>query len=304
MPCCTVHQPGACKAAGPAQAGDVDVIAAQEGAAWADRLRRRNGFREGDAGHGLTRCHGRHQTAQKHHLAILRLGLRQLLLPVRGRLEPGRGHDRHRPVDAFQKARRIARDPARQRAAGVRPLFRQRRKPALAILRRLARDRMVQRRAQRIDVAPGSRVARSRIELVRRVAVLHHAEAGILLRLAHRTAPRRAEVDQDRLAFRGQEDVVRRDVAMQQPPPVDVPDGRNQLARDRHDLVGCQGALAFVDDLQQVVAPDMIHRHIGSIVVLEHLMHADDVRVRQQSQAPRLVQEAFHDPLHLVARAL
>ena len=58
------------------------------------------------------------------------------------------------------------------------------------------------------------------------------------------------------------------------------------------DLIRREGLIGRVQDVVQVFAVDVVDGHVGGVVVLEHLMHADDVGMHQPRQAFRLVHEA------------
>ena len=76
---------------------------------------------------------------------------------------------------------------------------------------------------------------------------------------------------------------------------VDEIDRAEHLLQQDHDLRRGKGSVRRVQDVVQVFAVDEVDRHVGGVVVFEHLMHADDVRVNQFGQAPRLVDEVLHE---------
>ena len=96
------------------------------------------------------------------------------------------------------------------------------------------------------------------------------------------------------------QDVVRRDVAVQDLLVVNEADRAKHLFEDVLGLGRGQIGVRILDDVQQVTAADEIQRHIGGVVVLENLMHTDDVRVVQLGKAAGLLHEQADDRLQLV----
>ena len=85
---------------------------------------------------------------------------------------------------------------------------------------------------------------------------------------------------------------------------VNVPDRGDQLRGNLDDLVRLEIDLVFINDFKKIISADIVHRHVGRVVVLEGLMDADDIRMRELGKAAGLVQEALDDLLHVTLGAL
>ncbi len=200
-----------------------------------------------------------------------------------------------RAVDGFQEPRRIGREPAGERHVRVGPVFGKCCQPGLPVHRRLARDQVVDRGPKRVKIAPRALIGPRDVEFLRRVAVLDHAQrrhgAGGLRGMF----PRRAKVDQDRLAGLVDQHVVGRDVAVQHVVVVDEADRMQKLLGDLDDVLGRKRLALAVDDLLQVKPVDVVQRHVGGAVVFEDVVDRDDVRMDDLGQAARLADEKLDD---------
>ena len=106
--------------------------------------------------------------------------------------------------------------------------------------------------------------------------------------------PRRAEVDQDRLIVRVQQDVVGGNVPMQHPAVVDILDRAERLARQRLDFLRSEAIAVLFDHREQIEAVDVIDRHVSGLVLFEDLVHLDDVLVVERCQSMRFLDEVLH----------
>ncbi len=105
----------------------------------------------------------------------------------------------------------------------------------------------------------------------------------------------RAEVEQDRAAVRADVNIVRLDVAVDEPcvvyqfQPVQNRQQDSHQLRFRHRLAPfeqCRERLAFLET----------HHHVGGIVELEHRVHTNNVRMVKLGERTRFADEALQPP--------
>jgi hypothetical protein len=82
---------------------------------------------------------------------------------------------------------------------------------------------------------------------------------------------------------------------VQDPDLMDELHRREHLLQHRHDLIRREGLIGRVENIVQVAPVDVVDGHVGGVVVLKHLMHADDVGMHQPCQAFRLGQETVDE---------
>ena len=84
---------------------------------------------------------------------------------------------------------------------------------------------------------------------------------------------------------------------------VKVFNGPQQFQKHVLDIGRCEMRAIGFDDLQQFAALNEIKRHIGGAIVLEHLMHADNVGMAQLCQTAGFLAEQRHDRLEIRLQA-
>ena len=76
---------------------------------------------------------------------------------------------------------------------------------------------------------------------------------------------------------------------------VDVTDGRNQLSRNRNDVIRGKGCATILDQIQKIWSIDVVDGHVGGFIVFKNLVHADDVGMLQHRQVARFIdKELYH----------
>ena len=161
--------------------------------------------------------------------------------------------------------------------------------------RHLAGEELEEHDAERVDVGLGVDVAALRL-LGRDVVAgsEHGAGRGLLRGRLHRA--RDPEVGHLRLALAVQEDVLRLDVAVDEPVLVREREAARDLDRELERTVDGQRAVSD-DHLLQVVAGDVLEDDVGAAVGLAAVDHGDDVRVREPGDELCLAGEAVDDVL-------
>ena len=192
----------------------------------------------------------------------------------------------HRRVDCREELRPIA---------ALRPLERGHHAvlehPGRRLGRHLARHAQIERRTERVDIGPRPlRADIARVLLLRGVALLYDTRQ----RPAHvgDDTARGAEVEQHGRTVGTDDDVVRRDVAMQEVGFVHHLDRIEQRPQQAVELLLSRRppeALQPGFHARSALEP---HDHIGGAVRLEHADHAHDGRVIELRERARLAQEA------------
>ena len=154
--------------------------------------------------------------------------------------------------------------------------------------------------AQRVDVRIGACACATLILLWRRIAVAAHLADAV--GAGSTGVPRRAEVDQHRLSYFAvtQDDVARRDIAMQQPLIVH---GVQRIAeRAEHFCQRLRSEPAMLGQmLTQRFAWHILHDEICRTVFFKIILNAGDVGVVASHQAPALLDEIGEPTLEYVA---
>ena len=262
------------------------VAAGAAGAAW-DGLGGWGGLRGGLF--LARRRHGQHR--RRSRLRHRRRPVRpfQQRPELRDVLRPRLRPDRQRGVDRVQERRAVSPGMAdRQRLQGVVH------HAAGRCDGRAAGDRVVDHAGQRVEVGPWTLQHRAAVLLDRRE--VRFQEGGQRLGLVADHPPRRAEVEQQRTAG-GEQDVVRRDVAMEALRRMQhrhrveqgVEPGAQLRFRSRSAERGQRGLQGrpFVEG----------HRHVGGTVGFPEAEHLDQRRMVEAGQQPRLVDEALQPGL-------
>ena len=149
--------------------------------------------------------------------------------------------------------------------------------------RRPAGEALVQHHAERVQVGSLVHRAAQRARLLRRrVQQRADGRLGALVRLARR----HAEVDQAGPAVGLDHDVVRLDVAVHQPGPVDRRQRIREFQRQRHDPVG--GQRPVVQQAGQRPTLDEIHHEVRAPVVPSDLVDPHEVGMVHGGQQRRL----------------
>ena len=112
-----------------------------------------------------------------------------------------------------------------------------------------------------------------------------------------------AEIDQDRRAIGADDDVVRRDVAMQ---VVGGVDQRERVEQWRHHAVEFVLARRPAESLEpslEALAVLVVEDHEARVVFAKEAINADDVGVVEAGERPRFVKKTVESPL-VVASAV
>jgi hypothetical protein len=118
----------------------------------------------------------------------------------------------------------------------------------------------------------------------------HRAHLGVLL--AGIVHVRDAEVgDLDRLGVGQHQNVARLDVAMHDAVRMRIVERARQLQADHHGVADGE-LMTLVELIGQRHAVDELHGHVGPAFDLAHVMHDDDVGVRESARGACLAQEA------------
>jgi hypothetical protein len=99
------------------------------------------------------------------------------------------------------------------------------------------------------------------------------------------------------------DDVVGRDVPVQDVVPVDVAQRLEDLGEQLVHILGAQPVGIVLDDVEQRFAVDEIHRHVGGVVVAEELVHADDVGMLKRGERAGLLLEQFENRAEFILAA-
>ena len=215
--------------------------------------------------------------------------------PFSCRLNPVRREDRQRLVDRMQERIFELRKLAGNRAIRIRPICRNCRNTRLAVRRRHARQNVIERRAQRIEVR--GRILRrpGDIEFMRAVAVFDNMQ--------RRQGPRGpcgfflgcTKVDQNRVALAIDQNVVGADVPVQHVIRMNVVNRLKTLQQNVFHIARMQLHPRIFDRVQQIPASNEVERHIGGHIVFEDLVDTDDIVVLQFRQPTRLGTEVLHN---------
>ena len=164
--------------------------------------------------------------------------------------------------------------------------------PLHGVRRQRSGDAAVQGGAHGVHVRPGPLVAVAGILLLRRVAVLEDDRHAFPVPQGE---PRRAEVQQPALPLRGDVDVVRADIPVQEVERVHLDQRLHDGLEDRQRL-GIGDLAPLIGQIRLEAHPvDVLHDEIGGVVLLEVILHRDHMgRVLQLGQDLRLIQEAVH----------
>ena len=109
----------------------------------------------------------------------------------------------------------------------------------------------------------------------------------------------RSKINQRKVTVVIHQNIVRRDVAVQDTMLMGVPDGLEALVQSgSQKIVGQTLGLVLLHG-QQIFPDDLIQRHVGGIVFLEHLMHCHDVRMLELGKPTRLADELAFDGAEL-----
>ncbi len=87
---------------------------------------------------------------------------------------------------------------------------------------------------------------------------------------------------------------------MQHAQLVDVLDRVENLDEVAFDKIRAQAVGIFLKNFQKIAALHVIQCHIGGVVFLEDLMHADDVRVVRLGKGHRFLTEQAHNGFQLI----
>ena len=169
-----------------------------------------------------------------------------------------------------------------------------------AAVRRPAGEAVVEQRPERVDV--GAAVERVALRLLGRDVVAGSEHPPGIRQRRRVVDARDAEVGQLGVAVRGQQHVVRLDVAMDHAALVGVRERRGHLDGDRERLRDRQGALQR-DALVQVAPVDELADDERAPVGLAAVDDRDDARVREQRERARLALEAVDRVGRLEPRA-
>ena len=141
------------------------------------------------------------------------------------------------------------------------------------LIRHLPRDAAVQRGAESVDIRPRPLDPLAAVLLLRRVPRLqNHRQT---LRVIVRCLPGRAEVQDADLAALGQHDIVRADIAVDDPGFMDVFQRDHSRHQKIQRLFPVHGAV-FVQPVLQGPAVQILHDDICRLVFLEIILDADD----------------------------
>ena len=135
------------------------------------------------------------------------------------------------------------------------------------------------------------------VKLVRRVSVFDEQEFSILLVTGSTEFRGGAKIDQRHVAVRAQKNVIGRQITVQQTLLMNILNRVKRLDQQAFDHCGIQSIRLIFDNREEVIALDVFHRQKGCAVLLEHLMHADNARVRQSGQTQRLRFELSYNPI-------
>ena len=161
--------------------------------------------------------------------------------------------------------------------------------------RALAGDRVIERGAQRVDVGPRALApARLGVLLVGAVARLHERGDGLGVR--GDLAACRAEVDEHRIARLADDDVVGRDVAMQEVGLVDQLERIEQRRQDGVELLLARRAAERLQPALEALALLEVEHHVAGVVGAEVAIDAHDVRVIELGERLRFLDEAIEAP--------
>ena len=163
-------------------------------------------------------------------------------------------------------------------------------------LRRPPGDGAVERATQRVDIRPGTlQAVVGGVLLVRRVAGLDDAGE----RAAHLGdgPPRRTEIEQHRAAVGAHDDVVGRDVAMQEVLRVHHLQRVEQGGDDPVELILRGRPAEVAQPGLEALALLEAHDHVGGGVGLERARDAHDARMLEARQRTRLLQEVGTAPV-------
>ncbi len=218
----------------------------------------------------------------------------QFLSPLGDRLRSILLRELQRVIDRGEQAARItARPDDRRRHQDVLRAAEDALAARDGVERRTAGDRAVARGAEPVDVGPRSLVARVAVVLLERRVPRRHEDRE-RVRIAQRLA-RRSEIQQHRAAIVADVDVVRLDVAVNEPGVVDQFQSVQDRQENAQQLVLRQRA-APVEQRGEVDAVLEAHHHVCRVVELEHRLHPNDARVVEPRQGPRLLDEALEAP--------
>ena len=151
---------------------------------------------------------------------------------------------------------------------------------------------MIKRGSERIDVGPGTLcLAIGGVLLLRRVAELDQARH--LRRALGRSDPAGgAEVEQNRITVRADDDIVRRDIAMQETGFMQGLERIEKGIKDAVHLILCRPAAEFAHPGLEAAAFLELHDHVGGAVRLEDRLHAHDGALPELGERAGLLDEA------------
>ena len=156
--------------------------------------------------------------------------------------------------------------------------------------RRLARDQFVERRAERVDIVRG--LGRQALRLLRAHVNERAARRTLDADAADRVADAAcdAEVGDFQFALQRRHQIGRLEIAVDDLClPVRVVERLDQLRHPDFQLARLENAARLLDPKRGKRAPiDILHRNRRSGRVVDEVVNADDVLVRQGQAAPRL----------------
>ncbi len=169
----------------------------------------------------------------------------------------------------------------------------ERRHGRLGLEGRRARERLVERGSEGVDVgAPVDHVRVPAGLLGRHVGGGPDDRAVLGETLGRVEVLRQAEVGQDRLARARDQDVRRLHVPVEDPLRVGDRERARELARDERRAPGGEGPLLLEADVERL-SLDVVHDEEGPGAALADLVHRDDVGVAEARHGARLEPEPF-----------
>ena len=218
------------------------------------------------------------------------IGRQQRPAPVSDGLRPFGHFEPQRLVDGREEAGTVAAD-RRLARWDIFVAHHARRR----VWRTLAGDGLIERGAERVDVGPRTLLPRiGSVLFVGAIAGLHERADGP--RLGGDLAPRGAEVDQDRRLVAAYDNVVGRDVAMQEVALMDHFQRVEQRAHERVKLGLAWRAAKTSQPRLEAAALFELQHHVAGVVGPEIAIDANDIRVIEAGECLGFIDEAVEAP--------